>query len=333
MSDKEMGDPGSSEGPAQDENREAMLRDSLLVVDDDPIITRLLEVELLSAGYEVRTASAGEEALNLVQERRPDLILLDVVMPGMDGFEVASRLRADPRTVSVSIVMLTTTGLSAGRLEGLSAGADDYIVKPFDTPEMLARVRGVLRRAKEMRARSPLTGLPGYVRIEEEIEKTIEANLPFAVLYADLDHFKQFNEYYGFDRGDTVLRTTGRLIKEVATDLVGEKTFVGHVGGDDFVVVTTTELSGALADGIIARFDAEAPNFYEKEDRERGFVEVENRRGDLQRYPILSISIGVASTTKRKFTHYAEVVAVAAEMKEFTKRTPGSVWAADRRTS
>ncbi len=305
----------------------------ILVVDDDPIIARLLEIELVAAGYEVQLAGDGETALDMAQARRPDLVLLDVMMPGMDGFEVARRMRADPRTVAVSIIMLTATGLSANRLEGLSAGADDYIVKPFDTPELLARVRGVMRRAREMRAHSPLTGLPGYVRIEEEIERKIRVEAGFAVLYSDLDHFKAYNEYYGFDRGDDVLRTTGRIVKDVGTEIGGPDTFVGHVGGDDFVVVTAPDFAAPLADKLIERFDAEASSFYEDADRERGYIEVENRRGDLQRYPIISISIGVASTAKRHFSHYAEVVAVAAEMKEFTKRTPGSVWAADRRTS
>jgi diguanylate cyclase (GGDEF)-like protein len=307
--------------------------ESILVVDDDPIIARLLEIELIASGYDVRLASSGEEALAAAQERRPDLILLDVMMPGMDGFEVARRLRSDPRTLPVSIIMLTATGLSANRLEGLNAGADDYIVKPFDTPELLARVKGVLRRAREMRAQSPLTGLPGYIRIEEEIERKIEDGVEFAVLYADLDNFKAFNDHYGFDRGDDVLRHAGRMLRDVATDVAGEGGFVGHVGGDDFVVVTTPELAVELAEAIIARFDAQAPEYYSEEDRSRGFIEVENRRGDTQRFAIVSISIGIATTSRRQFTHYAEVVTVAAEMKEFTKRTPGSVWAVDRRTN
>ncbi|MCJ7832135.1 MAG: response regulator [Actinobacteria bacterium] len=307
--------------------------ESILVVDDDPIISRLLEIELEAAGFVVALAKTGEDAIKFAQQERPDLLLLDVVMPGMDGFEVARRLRSDPRTLPVSIIMLTATGLSANRLEGLNAGADDYIVKPFDTPELMARVKGVLRRAKEMRAQSPLTGLPGYIRIEEEIDRRIAEERGFAVLYADLDYFKAFNDHYGFERGDDVLRYTGRLIKEIAVEVAGDSSFIGHVGGDDFVVVTSPELATDVADAVIESFDAKAPSFYTDEDRQKGYIEVENRRGDLQRYPIVSISLGIASTERRKFTHYAEVVAVAAEMKEFTKRTPGSVWAVDRRTN
>src|SRR5207244_7541436 len=167
---------------------------------------RLLDIELRAAGYDVRMASDGREALDAAEKSCPDLVLCDVMMPNMDGFELTRNLRQDPRTAHVSIIMLTARGLSSDKLEGFSAGADDYIVKPFDTPELLARVRGVLRRAREMRAQSPLTGLPGNVRIEEEIERHVEEKKDFAILYADLDYFKAFNDHYGFMRGDRVIQ-------------------------------------------------------------------------------------------------------------------------------
>ncbi len=305
----------------------------VLVVDDDPFIARLLEIELRAAGYDVRLASDGVEALDAITDWLPDLVLADVMMPNMDGFELTRRLRQDSRTATVSIIMLTARGLSADKLEGFSAGVDDYIVKPFDTPELLARIRGVLRRSKEMRAQSPLTGLPGNVRIESEIEARINAGETFAILYADLDHFKSFNDHYGFMRGDQVIQWTARTLQDVALELGGPSTFVGHVGGDDFVVVCDAALAEAMAERIIERFDAQAADQYDDVDRARGYIEVTNRRGEIQRFPFVSISIGIASTARRSFSHYAEVVAVATEMKSFTKGTPGSSWAVDRRTS
>jgi diguanylate cyclase (GGDEF)-like protein len=307
--------------------------ESLLVADDDPFIARLLEIELRAAGYDVRVASDGVEAFELAQERSPDLVLADVMMPNMDGFELTRRLRQDPRTATVSIIMLTARGLSADKLEGFAIGADDYIVKPFDTPELLARIRGVLRRAKEMRAQSPLTGLPGNVRIEEEIEGLVERGEDFALLYADLDHFKAYNDHYGFMRGDQAIQTTAGLIEEVAREVTGGDAFIGHVGGDDFVLIVPPDKATDVADAIVVRFDQEVPALYDPDDRERGFVEVANRRGELQRFPLLSISIGVASTEKRAYAHYAEAVAIATEMKAYTKATAGSSWAIDRRTT
>jgi len=135
--------------------------ETILVVDDDPDIARFVEVNLRSAGYEVAVAGDGEEALDKAAELRPDLVLLDVMMPRIDGFEVAQRLRRSPQTANTSIIMLTAKALSADKVTGLQSGADDYIIKPFDPIELLARVKGTLRRAKEMRNLSPLTGLPG----------------------------------------------------------------------------------------------------------------------------------------------------------------------------
>ncbi len=307
--------------------------ESLLVADDDPFIARLLEIELRAAGYDVRVASDGVEAFDLAQERSPDLVLADVMMPNMDGFELTRRLRQDPRTATVSIIMLTARGLSADKLEGFAIGADDYIVKPFDTPELLARIRGVLRRAKEMRAQSPLTGLPGNVRIEEEIDGLVERDQAFALLYADLDHFKAYNDHYGFMRGDQAIQTTAALIEEVAREITDGDAFIGHVGGDDFVLIVPPEKATDTAEAIVARFDQEVPSLYDPDDRDRGYVEVANRRGELQRFPLLSISIGVASTEKRSYAHYAEAVAIATEMKAYTKATAGSSWAIDRRTT
>ncbi len=305
--------------------------ESLLVVDDDPFIARLLEIELKAAGYDVRIASDGMMAMETAQERSPDLVLADVMMPNMDGFELTRRLRQDPRTASVSIIMLTARGLSADKLEGFAIGADDYIVKPFDTPELLARIRGVLRRSRDMRAQSPLTGLPGNVRIEEAIDARVEQGIPFAILYADLDNFKAFNDHYGFSRGDEAIQATARMLDEVARELSDGAGFVGHVGGDDFVLVVPPECAETVAQSVVDRFDAMAHELYDLEDRERGFVEVVNRRGELQRFGLLTMSIGVASTERRAFQHYAEAVAVAMEMKQFTKGATGSSWAVDRR--
>lgn len=307
--------------------------EKVLVVDDDPFIARLLEIELCAAGYDVRTASDGERALEVVGEACPDLVLADVMMPNMDGFELTRRLRQDSRTASVSVIMLTARGLSADKLEGFSVGADDYIVKPFDTPELLARIRGVLRRAKEMRAQSPLTGLPGNVRIEEEIEKRVAGEDLFAILYADLDHFKAYNDHYGFTRGDEAIQHSARLIQDVALAVGGIDIFVGHVGGDDFVVVCHADHAASIAERIVERFDVDAPDLYDPEDRARGYIEVVNRRGETQRFPFLSISVGIATAAHRTFSHYAQAVAIATEMKTFTKATPGSSWAVDRRTS
>jgi diguanylate cyclase (GGDEF)-like protein len=306
--------------------------ETVLVVDDDPDIARFVEVNLRSAGYDVAVAADGMEALEKAGELRPDLVLLDVMMPRIDGFEVAQRLRKNPQTANASIIMLTAKALSADKVTGLQAGADDYIIKPFDPIELLARVKGTLRRAKEMRNLSPLTALPGNIRIQEEIERQVREERDFAVLYCDLDNFKAYNDQKGFVRGDRLIQAAARIIQDAVVEHSGAEGFIGHVGGDDFVAVVDPEASETVAKRVCERFDEARADFYDAEDLERGFVRVEDRKGELQDIPIVSISVGIASSAKRRFAHYGEAVAVATEMKSFAKRDPGSSYAVDRRT-
>jgi diguanylate cyclase (GGDEF)-like protein len=305
--------------------------ETILVVDDDPDIARFVEVNLRSAGYDVAVASDGEQALARAGEMRPDLVLLDVMMPRIDGFEVAQRLRRNPQTANTSIIMLTAKALSTDKVLGLTAGADDYIIKPFDPIELLARVKGTLRRAKEMRNLSPLTGLPGNIRIQEEIERNVREDRPFAVLYSDLDNFKAYNDQKGFVRGDRLIQATARIIQDGVVEYAGSDGFVGHVGGDDFVAVVPPDFAEEVAKKIVERFEAMKHEFYEQEDLDRDYVEVEDRKGVMQKLPLVGVSVGIATTGVRRFAHYGEAVSVATEMKQFAKRDLGSSYAVDRR--
>jgi diguanylate cyclase (GGDEF)-like protein len=304
--------------------------ESILVVDDDPDITRFVEVNLRSAGYDVSVASDGEEALEKAGLLGPDLVLLDVMMPRIDGFEVAQRLRRNPQTAATSIIMLTAKALATDKVVGLTAGADDYIIKPFDPIELLARVKGTLRRAKEMRDVSPLTGLPGNIRIQEEIERMVREDLPFAVVYADLDNFKAYNDLKGFARGDRLIQATARVVRDAVMELATDG-FVGHVGGDDFVVVVKPEIAEDVAKRIVEAFDVQIREFYEPEEVAQGFVELEDRKGVMQRIPLAGVSVGIATTDVRSFAHYGEAVSTATEMKQFAKRDARSSYAIDRR--
>jgi diguanylate cyclase (GGDEF)-like protein len=302
--------------------------DKILVADDDPAILRLVEINLDLDGFEVITASDGEEALRLVNEHLPALVLLDVMMPKIDGYEVCERIRADGRTRHINVIMLTAKSLSADKIVGLTAGADDYVLKPFDPMELVARVRSTLRRTREMRAVSPLTGLPGNIQIEDEIRHRHQEGEALAVCYADLDNFKGYNDRYGFLQGDRAIIYTAETLREVAESFPGS--FLGHVGGDDFVLVVGAEEAEAACQKAIERFDEGAHSLYEPEDAVRGYIEVEDRRGRMMRYPILSLSIGVGLNDETVH-EYREIVDTATEMKSFAKRQAGSVYALDRR--
>ena len=209
----------------------------ILVADDDEDIVRFVEVNLRLEGFEVATASDGEQALQRAYDMTPDLVLLDVMMPKIDGFEVCQRLRRDSRTKHISVIMLTAKSLSADKVVGLTAGADDYMIKPFDPIELVARVKSALRRSKEMRDVNPLTQLPGNVQVQEEVSERVASGAPFALMYVDLDNFKSFNDFYGFLRGDEAIKLLARCVSSAVESIGGADAFVGHIGGDDLVAI------------------------------------------------------------------------------------------------
>ena len=307
------------------------MSETILVVDDEEDIANLVAMNLAEEGYECHLAHRGDDAVDLAIKLRPDLIVLDVMMPGVDGVEVCRQLRQDPRTTTTSIIMLTARTLPTDRIAGLEAGADDYVDKPFDVEELLARVQGRLRRSRQLRQTSPLTGLPGNFEIEHRLEVMLADERPFALLHADLDQFKAYNDHYGFLRGDRAIVLTARVIGWAVADHGSPQCFVGHIGGDDFAVVCEPHEAIPIADAVCRSFDDQVANLYDIDDRDRGYIEVADRMGTTHRFPFMTISLGIASTDQRTITSPAEAAAVAVEMKRFAKASGGSVWRMDRR--
>jgi diguanylate cyclase (GGDEF)-like protein len=304
----------------------------ILVVDDDPDIARFVELSLRMEGFEVTVAHDGESALEAVHTAPPDLVVLDLTMPSIDGVEVTRRLRAGAMTSALPIIMLTARGTTVDKVLGLTAGADDYIVKPFDTMELVARVRSTLRRNQEFREVSPLTGLAGNTRILQEISDRLRSGEPFAVCYCDIDGFKAVNDAYGFARGDEFIVTLARKLQRAVIDIGLPPAFLGHVGGDDFVLVCTPDQVLPLTDKAVTEFEAAADRLYDAEDRARGYVSVKSRRDGVQDVGLVTVSVGVALSTRRPYGDPRELVADASEMKTVAKSQPGSFVAVDRRT-
>src|SRR5918998_5495965 len=306
-------------------------RELVLVADDDQDIVRFVEVNLRLEGYEVATAHDGEQALQGAYDVMPDLVLLDVMMPKIDGFEVCQRLRGDARTKHMSVIMLTAKSLSADKVVGLTAGADDYMIKPFDPMELVARVKSALRRSREMRAVNPLTQLPGNVQVQEEVAKRVALGAPFALMYVDLDNFKAFNDYYGFLRGDEAIKLLTKCAADALAKHGGPSCFLGHVGGDDFVAITNPDVAELAAKEIIECWDDKIGELYDPDDAARGFIEVKDRQDQMHRYTPTTVSIGIATNTRRPINSHWEASEIAAEMKQFAKREPRSSYAIDRR--
>lgn len=304
----------------------------ILIADDDEDIVRFVEVNLRLEGFEVTTAFDGEQALQHAYEADPDLILLDVMMPKVDGFEVCQRLRSDGRTKNISIIMLTAKSLSADKVVGLTVGADDYMIKPFDPIELVARVKSALRRSKEMRAINPLTQLPGNVQIQDEVTRKVHSGEPFGVMYIDIDEFKAFNDHYGFLRGDEAIKLLARCASDAVREHGGPDPFIGHIGGDDFVAIVGAEEAEEAAAALVECWDREIVALYDPPDAERGYIDVVDRQKQLHRYAIAGVSIGIATNLQKPITSHWEAAEIASEMKQFAKRHDGSKVAIDRRT-
>lgn len=306
-------------------------RELILVADDDEDIVRFVEVNLRLEGFDIHTVSDGESALQAVHDLRPDLVILDVMMPKLDGFQVCQRLRSDSRTKHLSVIMLTAKSLSADKVVGLTAGADDYMIKPFDPIELVARVKSALRRAQEMRGLNPLTRLPGNVAVQHEVTGRVEKDAPFSLLYIDLDNFKSFNDHYGFLRGDEVIKLVAGITAEAIDSQASEGSFVGHIGGDDFVAIVHPDKAESAAVEIIDRFDREVVGCYDPDDLAEGQIRVVDRQGNMHSYGVVSVSIGIATNAVRPITSHWEASEIATEMKQFAKREPKSSYATDRR--
>ena len=302
----------------------------VLVVEDDDATRGALCALLDDAGYVCDEAADGEHAVEAMRDSRFDLVVLDVGLPGMSGADVHRRLRRDPRTRFLPIVFLTAHSDRQVKLAELEAGAEDFITKPYDAEELLARVGSAVRRWSGMRAVNPLSGLPGNPTITEEIESRLATNENFALLYVDIDRFKEFNDHYGFTRGDRVITMLSEILVHVAG---GDQRFVGHIGGDDFVLLARTEEAEAVAEGITQRFDASIVAHYDAADRARGWIEARDRRGELQRIPFATVSIGIVNVPPGRFAGATAAARAAAEVKEVAKRQSGSTWAVDRRRS
>ena len=299
---------------------------TLLIVDDDADIQRILTLRLQQDGYRVARALTGAEALIATQKQPFDLIILDLLLPDIDGFAVLAALRARSATAMTPILLLSARDSPQQKVHGLQLGADDYITKPFSPAELQARIRATLRRHERTSGANPSTQLPGNIAIERTLRHRIEQNAPFAVCYADIDNFKAYNDTYSFLKGDAVIHQTAHALLQAIELRGNHDDFVGHIGGDDFVVITTPERAEAISAHAIASFDLLAPLFYDGVTRARGYIDAHDRQGQPMRFPFVSLSIGIVSSALHPITHLAEVAQRSVEPKKRGKELPGSVY-------
>mgnify|MGYP000940174090 CR=1 FL=1 len=296
-----------------------MVLKKILIIDDSILIAEYISKILTQAGYQTITAASGQEGIRKVKELDPDLVLLDVVLPDLSGFDVCGILRADTSNNLRPIIMLTSQKDENDKIKGLELGADDYITKPFNERELISRVNNTLKRIDRNRNANPLTGLEGNLRIESEISRRLTTGEVFSAMYFDLDNFKAYNDVYGFAKGDMIIKMASSVITGQFAKHGSRDDFVGHIGGDDFIAISKPEHVDDICKGVISEFDANIRGFYSEEHLRSGFIEAVDRRGNLNRYPIMTISIAVVSNENRAFESHFELARVAAELMKKVK--------------
>ena len=275
-------------------------------------------------------AYTGQTGLDAAIRESPQLVLLDLLLPDMNGLSVVERLRANIKTAHIPVVIISAIDDTADKVRAFAAQVDDYLTKPFDGGELVARIRTQLRHVHD-NLLSPLTRLPGGQLVERAIEQQLQSSQPWSILYLDLDHFKAYNDVYGFLSGNDLICLLARIATETVRDLGGVTDFVGHIGGDDFILISTPARVASICERIFARWQAESTAYYSEADVARRAITARDRQGNLHEFPLVSISVGVVTNERRPITTLEEVSRIAAEVKYQAKTLPGDSCFIDQR--
>lgn len=295
-----------------------MNKHRLLIVEDDFDIATMLQIYFGSLGYEADLAPRGLEALEKTRQKMPHLIVLDIMLPDIDGYEVCHCLRTQTRTSHIPIIFLTQKDERSDKLQGLELGADDYVTKPFDIEELRLRVQNAIGRSERERLTDPRTNLPTGQLIEEQLRQIIRKE-GWAMLDIRLNHFEPFKEAYGFVASDDVLRFTGMLIGEVLDELGSVSDFIGHIGGDNFMVLTAEENSIGIRHRLTTRFNEEVLTYYSFKDRQQGYIQLSGDMVPEVKSPLMDLSVGVISPNEYQFADIREITELAAEARRLDK--------------
>ncbi|MFZ5878263.1 MAG: response regulator [Chloroflexota bacterium] len=284
----------------------------LLVVEDDIDIANMLKIYFTGLQYEVDVANRGADALEKTKHVLPHLIVLDIMLPDIDGYEVCRNLRTSTRTSHIPVIFLTQKDERSDKLQGLELGADDYITKPFDIEELKLRVMGAIRRSERESLTDPRSGLPAGRLIEEQLRRIIREET-WALLDIRINNFDPFRDVYGFVAADDVLRFTAMMISETVDEAGTAADFIGHAGGDNFIVITRDEVGTDLKQRLKNRFMEEVLTHYNFIDRQQGFMQAPKADGGVEKVPFMTFSVGIVSPSQQSFADIREITELAAE--------------------
>jgi PleD family two-component response regulator len=284
----------------------------LLVVEDDVDIANMLKIYFTGLQYDVDVANRGRDALEKTRHVIPHLIVLDIMLPDIDGYEVCRNLRTTTRTSHIPVIFLTQKDERSDKLQGLELGADDYITKPFDIEELKLRVQGAIRRSERESLTDPRSGLPAGRLIEEQLRRIIREE-KWALLDMRINNFEPFKDVYGFVAGDDVVRFAAMLIGEIVDELGTTSDFIGHAGGDNFIIISTDEAAPAIRQKVKERFATEVQSHYNFIDRQQGFIQAPTAEGGVEKFGFMTIAAGIVSPSKDSFADIREITELAAE--------------------
>jgi len=284
----------------------------LLIVEDDNDISNMLRIYFTGLGFEVDTALRGSIALEKTRQNMPHLIVLDIMLPDIDGFEVCRILRTNTRTSHVPIIFLTQKDERSDKLQGLELGADDYITKPFDIEELKLRVQRAISRAEQQSLTDPRSGLPAGRMIEDQLRQVIRRT-NWALLDIRIENYAAFKEIYGFVAADDLIRFTAMLTNEVLDDMGTINDFIGHASENNFLLITTEEASQEIQQRLKARFDDEVLTHYSFMDRERGYLLSPEAADKPAEIPFMTLAIGMVLSSQHQFGDIREITELAAE--------------------
>jgi diguanylate cyclase (GGDEF)-like protein len=269
--------------------------------------------------------------MSVALRSRPRVVVFDIRSSAVVVLGALCELKGDSYTGVVPAVAISADDFESFDA-GFSMGADEVVRDHQDPSEVIIRLDAMLRRSDRDLYVHPSTRLPGAVEIERDIARRLELGAQFATCYADLDHFKEFNDRYSYYEGDRVIRILAQILHDVVKGTCHEEGFVGHIGGDDFIFIIPVPAVSEVCSEIVSIFDTLIPYQYSESDRRAGYFFGKDRRGQLHRVPLMTVSIGIVTNERRHFSHAAQVSALATEMKSYAKTLPGSVFSIDRRT-
>lgn len=304
-------------------------QETILLFSQDAELSTYLTSLLKGEGYEIEACTREEQIFTGLKVKKVGLFICD--FEKMSSLDICKKIRNKFSTRHIPIIVLINRELTMEKIKCIYAGADDYVSMPAQSGDILIRVKANLWRANRVLNANPLTKLPGNVTILNEIEQRIKSGEIFCTAYSDLDNFKEYNDHYGFEKGDRIIKQTAKIIADTLEELQISRGFLGHIGGDDFIFITGGKKIHQTVTRIIEKFDKIVPTFYSAEDLEKGYIIVKNREGKVTAVPLLTISIGIATNQNRSFNHVGEIIQIITELKSCAKKNPKSSYVIDKR--